>query len=61
MTPETLLSEIKLKKLQQSMQKLIDNMESKNKRAAIGDLNFIIDKSIELKYLLKAELEEEVD
>ena len=59
MNKDTQLSERKLEKLQLNMSNLTDSLNEGNKRKAIGDINYMIDSCVALKYSLKAELEEE--
>lgn len=46
-------------KLLSSLERFQGNLENGNKRAAIGDMDFVRDRAISIVYLLLAEIEEE--
>lgn len=52
------LSEEKLHKVRLSLEMALENISIGNKRAAKGDIHFIIDRAYEALYLLEAELDE---
>lgn len=51
--------EEQLNKLLCSVERFKEDLNAGNKRAAIGDMDFVEDRAISLKYLLLAQIEEE--